>query len=191
MGFIVTRNPIYTSIALSQLAWLLNNEIEKDSVLDLNHNLINVRSFYKVNDHQSFDIIEYFPQRSQELKILNELNASIDKKSICKILSLSNNCKYPNQFIYKNLQDQFGERSNMAVKNWILLNELLVFGTKNNNNSTANFAERLLKHYDRSLKEVIAQKNVRLNEKEITALKLFCKQNNATIIDIQKLFCGT
>ena len=131
--FIITRNPIYTSIAFSQIAYFLPNESERDSMLNLNQALINVRSFYKVNEHQSLDIIEYFPQRSQEIKILNELDQQMNRQSIRQILSMSNYWKYPNQFLYKNLQNQFGDQASLAVKNWILLNELFVFGTQSNN----------------------------------------------------------
>ena len=189
--FIITRNPIYTSIAFSQIAYFLPNESESDSMLNLNQALINVRSFYKVNEHQSLDIIEYFPQRSLEIKILNELDQRMNMQSICQILSLSNYWKYPNQFLYKNLQNQFGDQASMAVKNWILLNELLVFGTQSNNYSTLNFAGKLLRGYDFPMKKVMAQKNVTLNEKNITALKLFCQTKHSTILDFQTLFNGT
>jgi hypothetical protein len=189
--FIITRNPIYTSIAFSQIAYFLPNESERDSMLNLNQALINVRSFYKVNEHQSLDIIEYFPQRSQEIKILNELDQQMNRQSIRQILSLSNYWKYPNQFLYKNLQNQFGDQASLAVKNWILLNELFVFGTQSNNYSTLNFAGNLLREYDFHIKKVMAQKNVAVNEKNITALKQFCQSKHSTILDFQKLFNGT
>jgi CHAT domain-containing protein len=41
------------------------------------------------------------------------------------------------------------------------------------------------------MKKVMAQKNVTLNEKNITALKLFCQTKHSTILDFQKLFNGT
>lgn len=105
--FIVTRNPIYTSIALSQFGALYFEHSSKkilDSLLTLNEKLINTRSFYKINENQSLDVLEYFPQRSQEMKILFELKNNNDPDKALKIISLSNTCKYPNLHLKKTLK---------------------------------------------------------------------------------------
>ena len=188
--FIVTRNPIYTSIALSQFGALYFEHSSKkilDSLLTLNEKLINTRSFYKINENQSLDVLEYFPQRSQEMKILFELKNNNDPDKALKIISLSNTCKYPNLHLKKNIKSKFNTKSSIATKNWILLNELKVFGEYYKKNNVVLFADSKLETYRKDINEIIKQKSITITQKNLDSLKGYCKIHETSIIDYQLL----
>jgi CHAT domain-containing protein len=192
--FIVTRNPIYTSIALSQYgAQFFEYSSKKimDSLLTLNEKLINTRSFYKINENQSLDVLEYFPQRSQEMKILFELKNNNDSDKALKIISLSNTCKYPNLHLNKNIKNAFHTKSTIATKNWILLNELKVFGEYYKKNNLVRFADSKLKNYRKVINKIIKQKSITITQKNLDSLKAYCKIHETSIIDYQLLTGGS
>ena len=192
--FIVTRNPIYTSIALSQFGALFFEHSSKktmDSLLTLNEKLINTRSFYRINENQSLDVLEYFPQRSQEMKILFELQNNHDSNKALKIISLSNSCKYPNLYLNSNIKNKFNTKSTIATKNWILLNELKVFGEYYKKNNTVSFADSKLKNYRKDIIEIIKQKSIIITQKNLDSLKHYCKVHKTSIIDYQILTGGS
>jgi hypothetical protein len=162
-----------------------------DSLLTLNEKLINTRSFYRINENQSLDVLEYFPQRSQEMKILFELQNNHDSNKALKIISLSNSCKYPNLYLNSNIKNKFNTKSTIATKNWILLNELKVIGEYYKKNNTVSFADSKLKNYRKDIIEIIKQKSIIITQKNLDSLKLYCKIHETSIIDYQILTGGS
>ncbi len=193
-SIIITRNPIYTSIALTQYASLYSDYKQKyklDSLSDLNKKLIDTRSFYKVNDKQSLDIWEYFPQRSQEIRILYEFTKDSNSIEPLELLNLSNSCKYTNLDVNGLLQKRFGDKANQAVNNWILLNELKIFAQYKNDISLLNEAEKRLTNYNPYFTQLNRSKVKRITSQELHRIKEYCKAENTTIIDYQVLYGGS
>lgn len=193
--FILTRNPIYTSIALTQLGGIYfdaKQQSKMDSVFDINSKLIQVRSLYKVDDKQSLDVFEYFPQRSQEVKILFQLANSTDKKIAAqRVLELTSSCKYPNLNLIEHLQEVFGEHFDLAIKNWILLNELdLYYSTSRNRVDKFNVSVRL-KEYNEKIRKLTLNQQRNISDRNVNQLLNYCKAHNLTIFDYQVLYGGS
>jgi len=190
----ITRNPIYTSIALTQYASIYGDYKQKnklDSLSDLNKKLIDTRSFYKVNDKQSLDIWEYFPQRSQEIRILYEFMKVSNSIEPLELLNLSNSCKYTNLDVNGLLQKRFGDKANQAVNNWILLNELKIFAQHKNDISLLNEAVKRLTNYNPYFTQLNRSKVKTISSKEFKNIIDYCKYYNTTIIDYQVLYGGS
>jgi hypothetical protein len=193
--FILTRNPIYASIALTQLGAIYfeqENVIMMDSVLSLNKKLIGLRSYYKVKDNQSLDIWEYFPQISEERKILFELkygNRSVE--SAIKCLAISSNSKYINHNLDQNILKEFGSDGTVAVKNWILLNELSIYQYFQNCPIKQKAIVSRLKKYVSKIKKINARKEITFDNNKIELLRRWCIHNDATIVDFQVLYGGS
>ena len=193
--FIQTRHPIYTSIALTHLGGLYFDQKQQskmDSVFDINRKLIQIRSLYKVDEKQSLDVFEYFPQRSQEMKILYQLANRTKAPSLNRnILELSNSCKYPNLRLKRQLHQLFGENYNLAVKNWILLNELNLY-THSQGQPLVKFnALKKLQFYNQLIASLHLNALGKISQKDLNFLLNFCKTKNTTIIDYQVLFGGS
>jgi CHAT domain-containing protein len=192
--FILTRNPIYTSIALTQLGSIYyetKQPSKMDSIFDINRKLIQLRSLYRIDEKQSLDVVEFFPQRSQEMKILFQLSNNLNKKTIHqKILELSNSCKYPNFNLLSQLHHLFGENYNMAVKNWIILYELKLFENISGQKlAQLNCVDKLYK-YNQKIKSTFLNQLKSKSIISIDILQNYCKSQNTTIIDYQVLYGG-
>jgi hypothetical protein len=190
----ITRNPIYTSIALTQYASLYSDYKQKyklDSLSDLNKKLIDTRSFYKVNDKQSLDIWEYFPQRSQEVRILHEFIEDSNSVDPLAALNLSSSCKYTNLYVNRLLQNRFGGSANQAVNNWILLNELKILAQYNKDSSLLYEAEKRLPKYNQYFIHLNKSKVKRITSQNLLKIKEYCKAENSTILDYQVLHGGS
>jgi hypothetical protein len=193
--FIQTRHPIYTSIALTHLGGLYfdkQQQSKMDSVFDINRKLIQIRSLYKVDEKQSLDVFEYFPQRSQEMKILYQLANPTKASSLqSNILELSNSCKYANLKLTRQLHQLFGEDYNLAVKNWILLNELDLYAHLQGQPLVKFNALKKLQYYNQLISRLHLNALKKISQKDLSFLHNFCKTKNTTIIDYQVLFGGS
>ncbi len=191
---LLTRNAVYTSIALSQFGgYYYDKGIKKpmDSLFGLNSKLIATRSLYRVNNNESLDIWEYFSQRSEELKMLFRLkHQNIDSTALV-LLSLGNNCKYANLNLHKSLQAEFSTQTTIALNNWILLMELNLYAAHSKNKSILNYTERLLPKYQEAISSILSKNKTTFNNTELKQLKDFCKKNNSCIIDYQVLYGGS
>jgi hypothetical protein len=193
-SIIITRNPIYSSIAFSQygsLYFKLNHNKGMDSILDLNKKLIDTRSYYKVNDRQSIDVWEYFPQRSQEVRILYHFEIDSSIYSPLQLLNLSNSSKYTNQYLTFYLQEKFGAKANQAVSNWILFNELKILAVHRKDTSLNNHVKNRLPIYNQAILSINKNKVKSITDANLLKLKAYCKANNSTIIDYQILYGGS
>ena len=194
-NFIVSRNPIYTSLALSNLGdiYLFMGDKQKmQHSYNMNKELIDIRSFYQIDQRQSLDLWEYFPQISEERKILFELMHNTDGMSCAtRTLELSNNCKYVNQDLNKHLRSSFGSKAQIAIQNWLLLNELKVFGEQYEKNKISQFAEKCLAKYQSKIYSIVQHKRTRISPQVIDNLKKWCKLNEASIVDYQILYGGS
>jgi hypothetical protein len=193
-SIIITRNPIYSSIAFSQygsLYFKLNHNKGMDSILDLNKKLIDTRSYYKVNDRQSIDVWEYFPQRSQEVRILYHFEIDSSIYSPLQLLNLSNSSKYTNQYLTFYLQEKFGAKANQAVSNWILFNELKILAVHRKDTSLKNHVKNRLPIYNQAILSINKNKVKSITDVNLLKLKAYCKANNSTIIDYQILYGGS
>jgi len=193
--FIITRNPVYTSIALTQLAenyYSKGKVQEMDSLLELNKKLLRVRSFYKINSKQSLDIWEYFPQRTQELKIGSKLSEGHIINNSPILLELSNAGKYVNQHLNNDLHEIFGQYANKAIKNWILLNEIFAYHQlQNKRNLFSVEALTRLNDYNKKLSIVIAKNKHQISKEDIASIKKICKEKQTTYLDYQILYGGS
>jgi CHAT domain-containing protein len=192
--FILTKNPIYTSIALTQLGSIYfetRHPSKMDSIFDINRKLIQLRSLYRIDEKQSLDVVEFFPQRSQEMKILFQLSNNLNKKMIHqKILELSNSCKYPNFNLVSQLHHLFGENYNMAVKNWIILYELKLFeNIAGQKLAQLNCVDKL-HEYNQKIQSIHLNQLKSKSTISIDLLLDYCKRQNTTIIDYQVLYGG-
>jgi len=192
--FIVTRNPIYSSIALTQLGskyFKLNLVDKMDSVDLINERLMSTRSLYRINNKESKDIYEYFRQICFERKINYELNNEKSQSNLAlRVLNLSGNSKYANQNLNRLINDQFGIYSGLALKNYILLNELLVYGVLIEEKSIINMSEQLLKKYEEPVDRIIKKNKTKINDLKLNELVEWCFRTNSTIVDYQILFGG-
>lgn len=187
-SILITRNPIYTSIALSQFGTIYNDfgEIRRmDSVFELNKKLIDTRSYYRIHDRQSLDILEYFPQRSQEARVLYHFKKNTTNCDPLLLLNLSNSSKYTNQYLTHYLLDAFGEKAPQAVDHWILLNELKILAAHKNHQSLLKEVNLRLPTYNRVFMRLNQKKVTPITAKNLLALKEYCKTEDATIIDYQ------
>jgi CHAT domain-containing protein len=194
-NFIITRNPLYTSLALSNLGDIylsIDDKQRMDSSYNTNKDLINVRSFYKVNNKQSLDVWEYFPQISEEQKILYALTHNKDQKQTAlQILELSTNCKYANQYLNHCIRNTFAGSANTAIENWILLNELRVYGEQYHIEKISQFATQKLQKYTAAITAIMQQKKIQISNNTLDSLQQWCARNEASIVDYQILFRGS
>lgn len=194
-NFLVTRNPVYTSIALTQLAemhFISSNEKEMDSLISINKRLLNIRAFYKINSKQSTDIWEYYPQRSQEVFILYKLNTVSSDEERLALLDRSNSGKYPNQYLERYLTEEFGSDYENAIKNWLLLNEWKVFKQFNPSpESTDYLLNKKLIHYNQRMYNIRQKNTFIISSNLIDEIKKNCRLNNTTIVDYQILHEGS
>lgn len=192
--FIVTRNPIYTSLALTNLGDIylsLGDNKQMTAFYDMNKNILDTRSFYKVNNKQSLDFWVYFRQIGNERKIEYELKNNSNNYNAAKnILNLSTNCKYNNQYLSENIEKEFGNSSSIAIKNWILFNELLVFANQQKKLKNELIYASKIKKYNSSIDALIHKKNILVDAVAIKKIRSWCKTNDATIIDYQIIFGG-
>lgn len=194
-NFLVTRNPVYTSIALTQLAemhYISGNEKELDSLISINKRLLNIRAFYKINSKQSTDLWEYYPQRTQEVFILFKLNTVTTEQERLTLLNRSNLGKYPNQYLERYLTEEFGSNYDNAIKNWLLLNEWKVFKQFNPSaESIDGLLNEKLIHYNQKMYAIRQKNTFVISSNIIDEIKEKCRLNNATIIDYQILHEGS
>lgn len=191
---LITRNPIYTSIALTQFGSLYYKYDQKyamDSVSELNKKLIDTRSYYKINDRQSLDILEYFPQRSQEVRILYHFKKGSENYNPLELLNLSNNSKYSNQYLTSYLHKVFGAKANQAVNNWILLNELKILTIHKKDSLLQHQINNRLPFYNQAILKLNKNKVKSITVADIFKLKTYCKNSSSSIIDYQMLYGGS
>lgn len=183
-GYVVTRHPIYTSIALSQLGGLYRHidALHAESYLKLNERIIEQRKLYQIGDAESLDILEYFPQRSQEVRIGALLTQ--ESPSPIEILALSNETKYSKQHLNKGLSIVFGQAYNTAIKNWIQMHEIVAFADLTGFKVSEEFRERS-KFYDESISVALQYKTKPINDLVASKLMEFCRESNSIIIDLQ------
>jgi hypothetical protein len=189
-NLLFTRNAIYSSIALTQfggLHYLKNEKAQMDSLFDLNKKLIDTRLFYKIHEKQSLDVLEYFPQRSQEMKMLHQLKIDTVANNPIELLNLSHGSKYTNQHVRSLLNSVFGMRSNQAIKNWILLNELKILAEIKSDTTLMFALNKSLSFYNQGVFKVNNNKVRNISDSNVTNLRNYCKINDATIIDYQIL----
>jgi hypothetical protein len=187
-----TSHAVYTSIALSQFAEHYAREgfaKISDSLLNLNEKLVSTRSFYRIDNNQSLDIWEYFSQRSEELKMIQLKQLHTDSNAL-QLLNLGINCKYANLNLHKLLHKEFSTQIDVALKNWVLIKELILYANITENISHFNKMEDLLLKYQTSINNILKQKKRSIQQKDLEALKAFCRVNNACIIDCQVLYGG-
>lgn len=191
---LLTRNPVYTSIALSQFGGYYYDEgvyEPMDSLFDLNKKLISTRSLYRIKNNESLDVLEYFSQRSEELKMLFELKQqNIDSVAI-DLLNLGIQCKYANLNLHKSLESEFSTNIETALNNWILLKELSLYASYSPNRNIGKLTSRLLPKYQKAITNVQSKKEIRFTNIELEKLKNFSKKNNSIIIDYQVLYSGS
>jgi len=194
-NFMVARNPVYASIALTQLGTIyfeLGEVAKMDSILSLNKKLIALRSYYKINGKQSLDIWEYFSQESEERQILAYLKDGNESDELAiKCLGISSNSKYINHNLDRNILKLLGGDGYAAVKNWIILKEWSVYQYFRTKSIKIDVNHSKLVAYDSKIKKINAQKVITVDKNKIESLKRWCSKNDATIIDLQVLFEGS
>lgn len=194
-NFIITRNPIYTSIALTQLAemyFYFGRSYEMDSLLNINKKLLTIRAFYKIDSKQSLDILEYFPQRSLELKIRYYADSIYSEEMKIALLELSNGGKYVNQYLNEFTKQKIGVNNELALKNWLLLYEWNVFNRSLN--STSRISDvylSKLNEYAKKVDLIKKQNTLIISKSTIDSIMLICRDRNATFIDYQVLYEGS
>jgi len=189
-GFIVTRNPVYTAIALTQLGEVFYHTdmaVKMDSLYATLDHLIHLRSLYQVYGNMSLDLLEYYPARTLEIRIQHEQEKRRAPDSPIRSLDLSNLSKYPNKFLKPLLAERFGAESATAVRNWILFHELRVFADHSRNRELASAIRQRLVAYRIPMEEIRTHKVPRIDSTALASLREMCRERDITVIDFQHI----
>jgi hypothetical protein len=182
-NFILTKHPVHTSTALSQLGkYLSEMDMQaSDSLLILNERIIEQRMLFSIGGSKSLDILEYFNQRSQEVRMSSYLNRTQDISTI-ELFNLSKQTKYKNKYLSEGLRISFGVEAPNAIKSWILLNEIQAFYLLSGKAISTLLMEKL-NYYQPKVMFALNYKKNEFNEDNINKLKAYCQRTNSVIID--------
>ena len=188
--FMVSRNPIYTSIALTQLATKyleLGNERDLEHICSLSDQLLNNRALNRIKHKESLDAYEYFAQIISDRKIQFALKNEKNKSDLRqKVLNISNQNKYRNQELNAYIINEFGQnKSDLALHNWLLWNELDVFGKLTGNKKLVSQTTTKIRKYKPFIKRL--SKTRVISKSNVAQLISWCNLNNTTIVDYQVL----
>jgi CHAT domain-containing protein len=188
--FIVSRNPIYTSIALTQLGTEYYESGKKDN-LDQNYALSNLllnnRALNRINSKESLDAYEYFAQIISDRKIQFALKHEKNKSKLKqKILNISSQNKYRNQELNQQINYEFGQmKSELALHNWLLWNELHVLGKLTKNSKLSSLTTSKIRKYKPYITRLFRKREI--SKSNVAKLIKWCGQNNSSIVDLQVL----
>lgn len=188
--FIVSRNPIYTSIALTQLGTKyleLGRAEQLKQICSLSNQLLNNRALNRIKSKESLDAYEYFRQiindRQIQFEFLHEKNQSVLQQNI---LNISSQNKYRNQELNQKIKIAFGEKkSESALNNWLLWNELHVFGKLIKNEALQSLTKKKIRTYKPYIKTIFQNKQI--TQAKVRQIKKWCARNSCSIVDYQVL----
>ncbi len=193
--FILSRNNIYTSIAITQMAGIglkRKNEINSrqiDSLIDLNKSLMEQQTILSLNSNEGLDLKEYYTQICQEMKLVLYCQDKSKLPNSLELLNQSNSSKYPNTNWLNALKSTFGESYKDAGKTWRILNEMRVLAIKENDTKLLVFSEKQLDFFNPKINQVLkANKPLLLDKIWLEQTIDKCKKEDRCIIDYQFLF---
>ncbi len=192
--YIITRDPVYTTIAISQLAENIDCQqnpcslTEVDTLTAINQKAINQRVILSLNSGDGIDIKVYHRwQGNQKTRNLIRVKDSIinnGKLNSLETLTISNYGKYPNLTVIPTIKSIFGNDAEKAVKAWSLLHEIKLLETLRHNKQYINFATNYLHRLDAYFKPIIGSVNMRvICKSELDQLIKYCGSNNSAILD--------
>jgi CHAT domain-containing protein len=188
--FMVSRNPIYTSIALTQLGtkyYELGKKEHFEQIYALSNQLLNNRALNRIKSKESLDAYEYFAQiisdRKIQFALKHEKNNSILQQ---KILNISSQNKYRNRELKQHITNEFGQKnSEIALQNWRLWNELHVLGKLTKNRKLSSLTTTKIRKYKPYIKKLFRKRDT--SKSNMAKFKIWCGQNNSSIVDLQVL----
>lgn len=188
--FMVSRNPIYTSIALTQLGtkyYELGKKEHFEQIYALSNQLLNNRALNRIKSKESLDAYEYFAQiisdRKIQFALKHEKNNSILQQ---KVLNISSQNKYRNRELKQHITNEFGQKnSEIALQNWRLWNELHVLGKLTKNRKLSLLTTTKIRKYKPYIKKLFRKRDI--SKSNVAKFKIWCGQNNSSIVDLQVL----
>ncbi len=195
--FILSRNNIYTSIAITQMAGVgirRKNELSTaviDSLINLNQHLLDQQTILLLNSNRGLELKEYFNQISQELKLAIYCKDKSHLPNPLELLILSNSSKYPNMYWLEALKNTFSDNYKEAGRTWRILHEMQVIALKENDPKLLMFTQNQLNYLNPKIQQLLkSNKTIQLNKNWLEQTIKKCKKEDLCLIDYQVLFNG-